>query len=51
MKTRQLLTTLTLGLGLTLVRDLVTLLDGELSITSDAGRGTTVEFDIPVQTL
>jgi signal transduction histidine kinase len=39
------------GLGLTLVRDLVTLLDGELSITSDAGRGTTVEFDIPVQTL
>jgi signal transduction histidine kinase len=39
------------GLGLTLVRDLVTLLDGELSITSDAGRGTTVGFDIPVQTL
>jgi signal transduction histidine kinase len=34
---------------LTLVRDLVTLLDGELSITSDAGRGTTVGFEIPVQ--
>jgi signal transduction histidine kinase len=39
------------GLGLTLVRDLVTLLDGELSITSDAGRGTTVGFEIPVQPL
>ncbi|HEY5656865.1 MAG TPA: HAMP domain-containing sensor histidine kinase [Myxococcota bacterium] len=39
------------GLGLTLVRDLVTLLDGELSITSDVGRGTNVAFDIPVQIL
>jgi signal transduction histidine kinase len=39
------------GLGLTLVRDLVALLDGELSVTSDAGRGTTVGFDIPVQIL
>jgi len=37
------------GLGLTLVRDLVTLLDGEVSIASDIGRGTTVGFTIPVQ--
>jgi signal transduction histidine kinase len=39
------------GLGLTLIRDLITLLEGELSITSDVGRGTTVGFEIPVQTL
>jgi signal transduction histidine kinase len=39
------------GLGLTLVRDLLVLLEGELSITSDAGRGTRVAFDIPVQTV
>jgi len=37
------------GLGLTLVRDLVTLLDGEVAITSDIGRGTSVQFSIPVQ--
>jgi signal transduction histidine kinase len=37
------------GLGLTLVRDLVVLLEGELSVTSDAGQGTTVGFEIPIQ--
>jgi signal transduction histidine kinase len=37
------------GLGLTLVRDLVTLLDGDVWIESDVGRGTTVGFTIPVQ--
>ena len=39
------------GLGLTLVRDLVVLLDGELSLASEVGRGTTVTFRLPVQTL
>ena len=38
------------GLGLTLVRDLVALLDGELSVESDIGRGTTVRVELPVQT-
>jgi len=37
------------GLGLALVRDLITLLDGEVSVTSDVGRGTAVAFKIPVQ--
>ena len=37
------------GLGLTLVRDLVVLLEGEVSLRSDVGRGTTVTFEIPVQ--
>jgi signal transduction histidine kinase len=37
------------GLGLTLVRDLITLLGGEISIQSDIGRGTTVAFSIPLQ--
>ena len=36
------------GLGLTLVRDLITLLGGEVSIQSDIGRGTTIAFAIPV---
>ena len=36
------------GLGLTLVRDLITLLRGEVSILSDIGRGTTVAFSIPL---
>ena len=39
------------GLGLTLVRDLVSLLDGELSIESDIGRGTRVTVSLPVQTV
>jgi signal transduction histidine kinase len=37
------------GLGLTLVRDLIVLLEGEISLSSDVGRGTTVTFEIPVQ--
>jgi len=37
------------GLGLALVRDLITLLDGEVSVTSDVGRGTAVAFRIPIQ--
>ena len=37
------------GLGLTLVRDLVTLLEGDVWIESDVGQGTTVGFEIPVQ--
>ncbi len=37
------------GLGLALVRDLVVLMDGDISVSSDAGQGTTVTFKIPVQ--
>jgi len=37
------------GLGLALVRDLVVLMDGDVSVKSDAGRGTTVTFQLPVQ--
>jgi len=37
------------GLGLALVRDLVVLMNGDISVTSDAGQGTTVTFQIPVQ--
>lgn len=37
------------GLGLALTRDLVSLLGGEIWIRSDAGRGTTLGFQIPVQ--
>jgi signal transduction histidine kinase len=37
------------GLGLALVRDLVVLLGGEVAVSSDAGRGTTVTVRIPVQ--
>ena len=36
------------GLGLTLVRDLLVLLDGQLELESEVGRGTRVRFDIPV---
>jgi len=36
------------GLGLTLVRDLITLLNGEIAVQSDIGRGTTVAFSIPL---
>lgn len=39
------------GLGLTLVRDLLTLLDGEIQISSEIGRGTRVVFEIPVRTI
>jgi len=37
------------GLGLTLVRDLITLLGGEVSVQSDIGHGTTVAFAIPLE--
>jgi len=37
------------GLGLALVRDLIILLNGEVLVTSDVGRGTAVTFRIPVQ--
>ncbi len=37
------------GLGLTLVRELITLLGGNLSLNSEVGRGTTVRFELPVQ--
>jgi signal transduction histidine kinase len=37
------------GLGLALVRDLVVLMDGDISVSSDAGRGTAVTFQVPVQ--
>ena len=35
------------GLGLTLVRDLLVLLDGECTIDSEPGRGTTVTVRFP----
>ena len=37
------------GLGLTLVRDLLVLLEGECSLQSEPGRGTVVSFQIPIQ--
>ena len=37
------------GLGLALVRDLIVLVEGEIGIQSDIGRGTTVSFSIPLQ--
>jgi signal transduction histidine kinase len=37
------------GLGLTLVRDLVVLMDGDVSVSSDVGRGTAMTIQIPVQ--
>ena len=37
------------GLGLSLVRDLILLLDGEIALASEAGRGTTVRFTLPIQ--
>ena len=36
------------GLGLTLVRDLLALLDGELALDSEVGLGTRVTFRVPV---
>jgi signal transduction histidine kinase len=39
------------GLGLALVKDLIILLDGEVSVTSDVGRGTAVAFQVPVQVI
>ena len=37
------------GLGLTLVRDLLVLLDGDLSLRSEVGKGTTVTFRLPIK--
>ena len=37
------------GLGLALVRDLVVLMEGEVSISSEVGVGTTVSFQVPIQ--
>ncbi len=37
------------GLGLTLVRELLQLLAGEIEIESEVGQGTTVTFALPVQ--
>jgi signal transduction histidine kinase len=37
------------GLGLTLVRELVTLLEGEVSVSSEVGIGTQVTFRVPIQ--
>jgi signal transduction histidine kinase len=37
------------GLGLALVRDLLVLMDGTISLNSDVGRGSTFRFSIPVQ--
>jgi signal transduction histidine kinase len=36
------------GLGLTLVRDLLVLLDGEIELSSEVGVGTCVTFHVPV---
>ncbi len=36
------------GLGLTLVRDLLVLLDGEIELASEVGTGTRVTFHVPV---
>jgi two-component system, autoinducer 2 sensor kinase/phosphatase LuxQ len=37
------------GLGLTLVRELVSLLGGRLELDSEVGQGTAVTFSVPVQ--
>jgi len=37
------------GLGLTLVRDLLVLLGGEISVASEVGTGSTFAFSLPVQ--
>ena len=39
------------GLGLTLVRDLLVLLEGGLAVSSDVGRGSIFRFHLPVQTI
>lgn len=37
------------GLGLALVKDLLVLLDGEISVQSEIGQGSTFQFSVPVQ--
>ena len=37
------------GLGLALVRDLIVLLDGEISVQSEVGQGSVFSFELPVQ--
>ena len=39
------------GLGLALAKDLLVLMDGELTLASEVGHGTTFTFRIPVQPL
>jgi signal transduction histidine kinase len=39
------------GLGLALVKELLTLLEGDLSLKSEVGHGTTVRFSVPVQVI
>jgi signal transduction histidine kinase len=39
------------GLGLTLVRDLVVLLEGEIAVASEVGSGTTFTLTVPVQVI
>ncbi len=39
------------GLGLTLVRELVSLLGGSIELESEVGEGTSVTFSVPVQTI
>ena len=37
------------GLGLALVRDLLVLLEGDISLNSEVGKGTTVTFRLPIK--
>ncbi|MBM4384648.1 MAG: HAMP domain-containing histidine kinase [Deltaproteobacteria bacterium] len=39
------------GLGLTLVRELVTLLEGSVEVASEVGQGTSVTFTVPIRLL
>jgi signal transduction histidine kinase len=39
------------GLGLTLVRDLIVLLNGEIAVSSEIGAGTAVSFSLPIQVI